>query len=144
MPLGRKTIRSNAHQFATEWRGETRENAEAKPFWEAFFQIFGVHRRRIASFEAPVRKADDGTGFIDLLWKGKLLIEHKSKGKNLDKAYTQALGYFPGLRNEELPRYVLVSDFARFRLHDLDTDTRYDFTLNPCFDFTDNNIFKNR
>ncbi|SEH07461.1 DNA methyltransferase [Candidatus Venteria ishoeyi] len=127
--LSRKEIRNRAHAFVKEWHGETREHAEAKSFWEAFFNIFGVTRRRVASFEEPVKKAGGGQGFIDLLWKGKLLIEHKSTGKDLDKAYDQALGYFPGLKDEELPRYVLVSDFAHFALHDLDDRSNYTFAL---------------
>ncbi len=49
-----------------------------------------------------------------------LLVEHKSRGKDLDKAYTQALDYFPGIKERDLPKYVLVSDFARFRLYDLE------------------------
>lgn len=52
----------------------------------------------------------------------------------MDKAYTQALGYFPGLTDDELPRYVLVSDFDRFALHDLDDDARHDFTLDQLPD----------
>jgi hypothetical protein len=46
---------------------------------------------------------DSKTGFIDLLWKGQILVEHKSRGKSLDKAYQQAKDYFPGLKEEELP-----------------------------------------
>ena len=48
-----------------------------------------------------------------LLWKGVLLIEQKSRGKNLDRAYKQAAEYFPGLTDDELPRYILVSDFEK-------------------------------
>ena len=48
-----------------------------------------------------------------------LLVEHKSHGRDLDRAYRQAVDYFPGLKERDLPRYVLISDFARFRLHDL-------------------------
>src|SRR3546814_12440683 len=43
-----------------------------------------------------------------------------STGRDLDAAYRQATDYFAGLTDAELPRYVLVSDFARFRLYDLD------------------------
>ncbi len=129
MSLPRKAIRQNAYAFVREWHGESRENAEAKPFWEAFFQVFGMQRRRLASFEEPVKKADGKQGFVDLLWKGKLLVEHKSQGKDLAKAYAQALDYFPGLSDEELPRYVLVSDFSRFVLHDLDHQIQHHFTL---------------
>lgn len=134
MSLPIKEIRNRAHNFVNEWQNETREHAEAKSFWDAFFQVFGVHRRRIASFEQPVKKATGQQGFVDLLWKGKLLVEHKSTGKNLDKAYSQALDYFPGLKDEELPRYVLVSDFARFVLHDLDTGRCEQFDLSTLPD----------
>jgi hypothetical protein len=129
-----KEIRNRAYTFVTEWQDETREHAEAKSFWDDFFQVFGVHRRRIASFEQPVKKATGKQGFVDLLWKSKLLVEHKSTGKDLDKAYSQALDYFPGLKDDELPRYVLVSDFARFVLHDLDTGTCEPFDLSALPD----------
>ncbi|KOR33507.1 methylase, partial [Achromatium sp. WMS3] len=127
--LNRQEIRNRAYVFIKEWQGETREHAEAQSFWGEFFNIFGVSRRRVASFERPLKKADGTSGRADLLWPGKLLIEHKSAGKNLDKAYQQALNYFPGLKEAELPRYVLVSDFARFSLHDLDNRMRHDFSL---------------
>jgi hypothetical protein len=56
-------------------------------------------------------------------------VEHKSRGKDLDRANSQATEYFDGLKDRDLPRYVLVSDFARFRLYDLETDERHDFEL---------------
>ena len=56
-------------------------------------------------------------------------MEHKSKGENLDKAYSQALGYFSQLQEDELPKYVVVSDFARFRIYDLDTNKSEEFSL---------------
>lgn len=112
-------IRNNALAFEKKWIGETDEHAEAKSFWDDFFRVFGISRRRIASFEQGV-KIDGNTKFIDLLWKGTLLIEHKSKGKNLDTAREQAMNYFNGLSEDELPRYVLVCDFDQFKLYDLD------------------------
>jgi hypothetical protein len=44
----------------------------------------------VATFEQSVKKADNKQGFIDLLWKGVILVEHKSRGKSLDKAMQQA------------------------------------------------------
>lgn len=120
MPLSWNEIRDRALKFSREWADETSEDAEAKTFWDAFFDVFGVSRRKVASFETPVKKDDGKGGFIDLLWKGILLVEHKSRGKDLDRAYKQATDYFSGLKDRDLPRYVLVSDFARFRLYDLD------------------------
>ncbi len=74
-------------------------------------------------------KIEGQTKFVDLLWKGKLLIEHKSKGKDLDKAYTQATNYFKGIKDRDLPQYILVSDFEHFRLYDLDDREIHQFDL---------------
>jgi hypothetical protein len=122
-------IKSRAIAFSKEWEHESSEDAEAKSFWDDFFNVFGISRRRVAIFETAVKKADDKQGFIDLLWKGVILVEHKSRGKDLDRAYRQAKDYFPGLKEHELPQYILVSDFQRFRLHDLDTGAQTDFEL---------------
>ena len=129
MPLSWNEIRNRAHEFSKRWENETSEDAEAKPFWTEFFNVFGIDRKRVASFEEPVKKLGDKQGYIDLFWKGMLLVEHKSRGKDLDKAYTQALDYFPGIKERDLPKYVLVSDFARFRLYDLEEGTQQEFKL---------------
>ncbi|MFK7948290.1 MAG: class I SAM-dependent DNA methyltransferase [Saprospiraceae bacterium] len=129
MPLSWNEIKSRAVTFTNEWKNEEQEHAEAKSFWDDFFKVFGISRRRIVTFEKSVKKLNNKQGFIDLFWSGTLLVEHKSKGKNLDKAYDQALGYFHGLKEHELPRYVLVSDFENFRLFDLDKDTKHEFTI---------------
>lgn len=134
MPLSLNEIKRRATAFSKEWENETSEDAEAKSFWDGFFNVFGIPRRRVAMFEKQVEKLDHRQGYIDLLWKGKLLVEHKSKGKNLERAYKQARDYFPGLKDEELPRYILVCDFRDFRLYDLDEDKDYSFTLNKLVD----------
>ncbi|MGE0087696.1 MAG: class I SAM-dependent DNA methyltransferase [Desulfococcaceae bacterium] len=133
MPLSWNEIRDRSLNFSKEWKGETREHAEAKSFWDAFFHVFGLTRRRIATFEEPVKKMDDKQGFIDLFWKGHLIVEHKSKGKDLDRAYSQALDYFSGLKERDLPKYVVVSDFERFRLYDLDEDEEHEFHIKDFY-----------
>lgn len=131
--LGSNEVKSRALAFSQKWATETRERAEASTFWNEFFTIFGIERRRLASFEAPVKQRKEGgkttTGFIDLFWKGTLIVEHKSAGKNLDRAYQQAIDYFPEIAEQDLPRYILVSDFQRFRLFDLDTNVASEFEL---------------
>lgn len=130
MPLSWNEVKKRAIEFSKDWENEVSEKAEAKTFWDEFFSIFGISRKRVASFEEPVKKLGDKQGFIDLFWRGVLIVEHKSKGKNLDRAYTQALDYFPGIGEEELPKYVLVSDFNRFRLYNLEENTEHNFLLN--------------
>jgi hypothetical protein len=133
MPLSWNEIRDRATQFAHEWADESREDAEAKTFLDQFFNIFGITRKRIASFEHPVKKLDGKSGYIDLLWKGKLIVEMKSRGGNTEsvfkRAFKQATDYFPGLKESELPRYILVCNFERFHLTDLETDEDHEFAL---------------
>lgn len=127
MPLNWNEIKSRAIEFSNEWDGVFSEDADAKPFLVAFFNVFGLSQRKVATFEHKVKKLDNGDGYIDLLWKGQILIEMKSKGKDLTKAFGQAKGYLHGLGQFELPKYVLVCDFERFRLYDLEEkgDTEY-------------------
>ena len=128
MALTWSEIRARAGAFARDWRMGQHERAEAQTFWNEFFQVFGVHRKRVASFEVPVRLRARG-GFIDLFWKGVLVVEHKSAGANLASAAEQAHDYFAGIPDEDLPRFVLVSDFQRFSLRDLDSGERWEFPL---------------
>lgn len=120
MALSWTEIKDRALRFANEWKDEASEDAEAKSFWDDFFNVFGVTRRRLAQFEKAVERPGRSKGFVDLFWPGTLVVEHKSRGRSLDDAYSQAVAYFAGLKDHELPRYVLVSDFARFRLYDLE------------------------
>src|ERR1700683_946732 len=117
MPISWNEIRHNAVAFSKEWAGVSREDADAKTFWYVFLKDFGIKRRTVASFEEPVKKLSGSWGYIDLFWKGTLLVEHKSRGKPLDKAEAQAMEYIQALKNEgredEIPRYIIVSDFAR-------------------------------
>ncbi len=134
MPLSWNEIKNRAITFQKEWEGETSEKAESQSFWNDFFNVFGIPRRKVASFEQPIKKADNKQGFIDLLWKRTILVEHKSKGKDLEKATQQAKDYFPNLKENELPRYILVSDFQRFKLYDLDSGNQWEFELSNFVD----------
>ncbi len=129
MPLSWNEIKSRAMAFSKHWSDASNEDAEAKPFLIAFFEIFGITDKRIASFEHAVKKYGGAAGYVDLFWPGILLVEMKSRGKNLDRAYTQAMDYFPGIAERDLPRFVLVCDFARFRLFDLVEQVTHEFTL---------------
>ena len=128
MPLSWNEIRTRAVAFSHDWKDAVDENADAKTFWDELFQVFGVKRRRVATFEHRV-KSDGKRGFIDLLWKKVVLIEHKSKGKDLKRAHAQATDYFPGIKDADLPRYIIVCDFENFKIYDLETDEQTEFKL---------------
>lgn len=129
MRLSWNEIRTRAAQFAKEWDGEGYEKGQTQLFYRDFFDVFGIPVRRVASFEEPVKNLGDKRGFIDLFWKGMLLVEQKSIGRDLKKAKTQALEYFPGLRDADLPRFILLSDFQSFELYDLDEDEELHISL---------------
>jgi len=135
MALSWNEIKDRALNFSKEWADTSNEEADAKPFLVEFFNVFGINRKRVSTFEHKVKKLEDRDGYIDLLWKGTILIEMKSRGKNLDKAYRQAIEYTHGLKEHELPKYILISDFEHFRLYDLEDNSEQgiaivEFTLN--------------
>ena len=115
-----------ALRFALEWADATDEQRDKQTFWNEFFQVFGIPRKSVATFERAVAKADGGYGFIDLFWRGVLLVEHKRAGHKLSKAESQAFDYIAELTreglHEEVPRYVILSDFRTFVLFDLEPD----------------------
>jgi len=129
MALSWNEIKDRAVKFSKEWNDTTSEEADAKPFLDAFFDVFGITRKKIGTFEHKVKKLSDADGYIDLLWKGTILVEMKSRGKSLDKAFIQAIDYTHGLKQNELPKYVLVCDFQIFRLYDTEEQTTLEFTL---------------
>ena len=88
MALSWNEIKDRALRFSKEWKNTINEEADAKPFLDAFFDVFGITRKKIGTFEHKVKKLSDTDGYIDLLWKGTILIEMKSRGKNLDKDIT--------------------------------------------------------
>lgn len=133
MPISLNEIKDRALNFSREWANETSEQAEAQTFWNEFFYVFGRSRRRLAEFEKTVTTDKRKNGRIDLLWKGNVLIEHKSLGANLDRAHQQAIDYFPGLKDHELPKMVIVCDFQNFNVFDLDEDKNYHFKLNELY-----------
>ncbi|MBA4409275.1 MAG: SAM-dependent methyltransferase [Odoribacter sp.] len=130
MALSWNEIKDRAQNFSKEWAGTHNEEADAKPFLVEFFNVFGISSKRVSTFEHRVKKLDETDGYIDLLWKGTILIEMKSRGKNLDKAYHQAVDYTYGLKQHELPKYILISDFENFRLYDLEDGKIIEFKLN--------------
>ena len=115
--------RRNAETFVLDYRHIRDEKGEAHSFWDRFFEVFGLQRLRYANHEARVKREGNRQGFIDLLWKGKLLVEHKSAGKDkpedFEDALRQAQEYVQGLPQNERPKKLIVCNFKRFRIYDL-------------------------
>ena len=86
MRLDRNDIRARAAEFSRDWHDAAYEKGETQSFYNDFFEVFGVPRRRVASFERAVKPRPGERGFIDLFWPGKLLVEQKSAGRDLKPA----------------------------------------------------------
>ena len=115
------TQRDRAAKFAKQFETASYEMGQAQRFVTDFCEIFGIDHRRLLDFETRVKKSGGKRGRIDAFIPSLLLVEMKSAGEDLDKAYTQATEYFHGLKNEEMPRSVLVSDFQNLHLYNLET-----------------------
>ena len=130
MRLSWQEIRVRARRFSERWKDAHYEKGETQSFYNEFFEIFGVDRKRVAVYERKIELIDQNRrGFIDLFWPSVLLIEQKSAGKDLLKAQGQALDYVLGLKDRDLPKYVLTCDFQRFNVLELETRKEIRFTL---------------
>ena len=129
MPFSLAELRHRAADFVRQHADDHDEKSQAQTFLRDFFDVFTPQGHRRARFETRVKKPDGSQGYIDALWPGTLLVEMKSRGRDLDAAHQQALDYLPRLPQAHLPGFVLVSDFARLRLYDLDQNLRHDFAL---------------
>ena len=133
-PLSMNEIRARLAAFSERWKNACDEDAEAKSFWDALFECYGTNRRQVARFEYPIKKLDGNWGYIDVLWKGKVIVEHKSRGKNLGEAKKQAEDYMERLKPAERPRYLVTCDFGRFEIFDLHNGQEDTFTLEALSD----------
>ena len=115
-----KEIRNRADRFSEKWQNKLNEEdrfleiAHAQTFCNEFFQIFGRNRIDFAFYEKSVNG-----NRIDCFWPGFLLIEWKSPGENLVKAWEDIKNkYIPNLAENEYPIYYIVGNFKLFQIRD--------------------------
>ncbi|MFI3219569.1 MAG: hypothetical protein QX189_10680, partial [Methylococcales bacterium] len=95
-----ETLRSNAAKFANDFSAAHYEMGEGQKFIVGLCNVFELDYLRAVRFEDRVKKAS-GHGRIDAFFPSLLLVEMKSKGEDLYKAYIQATDYFDGLKTED-------------------------------------------
>jgi hypothetical protein len=105
------------------------EKSEAQTFLDRFFQAFG-HGGVLeagARYEEVIKNSSKTgkTGFADLVWDGRILIEMKSRGVDLHdrKIWEQAGRYYLRLKKENRPRYVMFCNFDEFHIYDFDNQS---------------------
>ncbi|MBQ9128022.1 MAG: hypothetical protein IJY15_09730, partial [Thermoguttaceae bacterium] len=127
--------RAAAKKFANFWKDKGYEKGESQPFWLALLRdVFGVENPEAAiSFEGRVKLAKTSfiDGFIDAT---KVLVEQKSRGKDLRKPikqsdgsfltpFQQAKRYSAELPYSKRPRWIVVCNFREFLIYDMETPT---------------------
>ena len=90
-------IRKAAAAFSKRWKNAYDEKSQAQSFLKEFFAVFGVDAVTVATFEHRVKFTDGSQGYADCFWQGKILVEMKSRGKDLDAAFQQAMEYVRSL-----------------------------------------------
>ncbi len=121
----RESLFDKADAFSKLFENAHYESGQAQSFIFGLCEVYGISTYRAVLFEDRVAKDEGGINRIDALFPSLLLVEMKSKGKNLEKAYEQSKGYLEKLkkRPDAVPRYILVSDFQNLVLYDQQSDT---------------------
>ena len=122
-----------ARAFAQRWAGKGDEKSDSQAFWlEMLGEVFGIARPTdYIRFERGVKLGHKS--FIDaFIPSTHVLIEQKSLGVDLDTPqrqsdgtlltpFRQAARYNSMLPYSERARWIVVSDFARIRVYDMET-----------------------
>ena len=93
-------VRTRLQKFSIDHANDTDEKQNAQQFWRDFYSCFGLTQSSASMFEARVIKISGKKGYIDSFIPSLLLVEHKSAGEDLEKAYDQAQEYFHAIKNE--------------------------------------------
>ncbi len=127
-----KEQKAAAKEFAKMWAGKGDEKQDTHRFWMGFLQkVLGVaNADEHIKFEKPVQYKGHTTYIDAYIPETRVLIEQKSLGIDLDKKeprhgeeltpFEQAEQYSQKLPLSEKARYIIVSNFETFRIHDLD------------------------
>ncbi|MBO7126817.1 restriction endonuclease subunit M, partial [bacterium] len=123
-----------AKEFADFWKNKGDEKQHTQLFWTSLLRnVFGIEKpETVIDFEKRVRI--NGTKYIDAyIPSTNAAIEQKSLKTNLDKKelqsdgslltpYEQAKRYNDNLRYSERCRWIVVSNFAEFRIYDMEKE----------------------
>ncbi|MBM6184269.1 class I SAM-dependent DNA methyltransferase [Staphylococcus epidermidis] len=114
-----KEILNNCYKFLKLHLGDSDEKQQAQMWIRDFLEIFDIPKQKInIGFEWRIN-IDGSQKYADHLLNGLLLIEMKSKGIKLDKAKSQAYRYVINLDKEDIPKFIILSNFERIQLLDL-------------------------
>ncbi|CYB46895.1 TPA: class I SAM-dependent DNA methyltransferase [Staphylococcus aureus] len=133
-----KEIIDNALKFITLHKEDKDERQQAQMWIRDFLEIFNIPIQKInIGFEWRIN-IDGSQKYADHLLNGLLLIEMKSKKQKLDKAKSQAYKYVMNLDNEDIPKFVMLSNFNTIQLIDLTNNKTIEFNVKDLHKYIDN------
>ena len=119
MSLDYQHIREQLHRIIHDYKdAEGYERGQSQNFWTQIFNAYGVSGQvQLKAFEHRLKK-DKTQKYVDAFIPKLVIIEQKSKGIDLNKAYSQASEYYDRLKTDK-PRYIVLCNFDELWIYDL-------------------------
>lgn len=123
--LTHEQIRLNAVWFSKRYQDTTYEREESQTFYNDLFAVYGIDRKSVARFEKKCKKLNKKNNLrMDLFYPNVLLAEHKSANiSSLEHAKIQAEQYLELLPANEIPTHILLCNFQKFELYNIENRT---------------------
>lgn len=113
----REQLQSVIHDYKD---AEGYERGQSQNFWTQIFNAYGVAgQTQLKAFEHRLKK-DKSQKYVDAFIPKLVMIEQKSRGVDLNKAYNQVSKYYERLSNADKPRYIVLCNFDELWIFDLD------------------------
>ena len=120
MSLDYQHVREQLQRIIHDYKdAEGYERGQSQNFWTQIFNAYGVSgQTQLKAFEHRLKK-QKGQNYIDAFIPKQVIIEQKSRGIDLNNAYTQVSDYYDGLNANEKPRYIILCNFDELWLYDV-------------------------
>lgn len=121
MSLDYQHIREQLHRIIHDYKdAEGYERGQSQNFWTQIFNAYGVSGQvQSKAFEHRL-KDDKSQKYVDAFIPKLVMIEQKSRGIDLNKAYNQVSKYYERLSAADKPRYIVLSNFDELWLFDIE------------------------
>ena len=121
MSLDYQHIREQLHRIIHDYKdAEGYERGQSQNFWTQIFNAYGVSGQvQLKAFEHRL-KDDKSQKYVDAFIPKLVMIEQKSRGLDLNKAYNQVSKYYERLSAADKPRYIVLSNFDELWLYDIE------------------------
>ena len=121
MSLDYQHIREQLHRIIHDYKdAEGYERGQSQNFWTQIFNAYGVSGQvQSKAFEHRL-KDDKSQKYVDAFIPKLVMIEQKSRGIDLNKAYNQVSKYYERLSTADKPRYIVLSNFDELWLFDIE------------------------